>query len=136
MTGDKHDTQLGVIEQMLSKLGTEPKPTKAAVVASGKAPEPNADDRSALARVAAQVNSLEQKSAAMAAEAHAETEALLALQRQSKAESEKLLAALNAKTDSILDSAVDATHKVMVHTPHPAGQHGPKDAASPSVAAK
>jgi len=135
-TGDHHDTQLGVIEAMLGRLGTDDTPTPAAVQQMTGKPEPNADGRAALAAVAAQVNSLEQSSAAMAAEAKAETEALLALQRQSKAESAKLLEALQSKTESILDVAVDATHKIMTHTPHPEGQHGPKDGASPSVATK
>jgi hypothetical protein len=133
--GDKHDSQLGVIEAMLGKLaddGTTPAPGAKPVVAGS--PEPNADGRSALDAVAAQVNSLEKSSEAMAAEAKAETEALLQLQRQSRAENAKLMAALAAKTDSILDKAVDATHDVLIHTPHAEGRHGAAaDASSPAV---
>jgi len=136
--GDAHDSQLGVIEAMLGKLADDGSaPAAAAPKAAGTAAEPNLDGRSALAAVAAQVNSLEKSAEAMAAEAKAETEALLALQRQSRAENAKLMEALTSKTESILDKAVDVTHEVMVHTPHAEGNHGNAAAAAgPSVSAK
>lgn len=137
--GDAHDDKLAVIEAMLGKFATE-EPTAIAAAFGGSADTigagagantqntpaapatgaagaaaaaPNAEDRSHLEAVARRINSLEASTQAMAEQAKAETQALMALQQQSKAENERLLKALEAKTSSVLDNAVDALHAVL-----------------------
>jgi len=114
--GDKHDTDLSVIEAMLGKLATDDTvPVATTLGAAPKVPEPNADD-SNLQDVTKRVVGLEQSTEAMAQQMRLETEALQKLRAQSAAENASLMKALEDRTEHVLDQAIDATHSVLTHT--------------------
>jgi len=138
--GDKHDTDLTVIEQMLGRLQADaetpvPGTQQAAVAASvGATAEPKADDRTHLLAVTRRINSLEQTTQQMAKQATAETAALMALQAQSKAENARLMKVLESKADGVMDTVLDATHDTLSHIKHAEGQHLKAGAsAGPSI---
>jgi hypothetical protein len=123
--GDTHDNDVAVLEAMLKKLSVDDNPVAAAIkpTATPAGPEPNADDQSKLLDVSKKVQSLEESARLMAEQTKAETAALMKLRESAAATKAEFVKAMEATTDRLADSVIEATHDVLIHTPHKAGEH-------------